>query len=108
MAKLFCRTRSGRILLCAREYQKVDKADFGGVVRWPYAIYSDDDGRNWKAGARVPDPGLSERLTLLQNVNEPSIAELADGRLLMTMRSFAGGQFFSHSEDGVPFRNEGV
>jgi hypothetical protein len=100
MAKLFCRMGSGRILLCAREYQKVDRADFGGVVRWPYALYSDDDGRTWTAGAHVPDPELSERLTLLQNVNEPSIAELADGRLLMTMRSFAGGQFFSYSENG--------
>ena len=99
MAKLFCRTGTGRILLCSREYQKVDRADFGGVVRWPYALYSDDDGRTWEAGAHVPDPGLSERLTLLQNVNEPSITELADGRLLMTMRSFAGGQFFSYSDD---------
>ena len=100
MAKLFCRTGSGRILLCSREYLKVDRADFGGVVRWPYALYSDDDGRTWKAGAHVPDPELSERLTLLQNVNEPSIAELPDGRLLMAMRSFAGGQFFSYSGDG--------
>ncbi len=100
MAKLFCRTASGRILLGAREYEKVDQADFGGVVRWPYALWSDDDGRTWHAGAHVPDPGLSERLRLLQNVNEPSVVELADGRLLMTMRSFAGGQFFSHSEDG--------
>jgi len=48
----------------------------------------------------VPDPGLSPREKQGQNVNEPSVAELGDGRLLMTMRSIAGGQFFSHSTDG--------
>lgn len=88
-----CLTRlsSGRIVLAAREY-------IGGV-RWPYACYSDDDGRTWKAGRHVPDPGLTPEQKQGQNVNEPSICELADGRLLMTMRSIAGGQFFSWSSD---------
>ncbi len=83
--------RSGRLILPAREYVN--------GVRWPYALYSDDDGRTWHAGARVPDPDLSDRLKRIQNVNEPCLEELADGRLLMTMRSFAGGQFFSYSDD---------
>ena len=99
MGKLFCRLSSGRIILASRGYVKESKSDFGGVCRWPYALYSDDNGYTWKAGAYVPDPGLSERLRLIQNVNEPSIVELADGRLLMTTRSFAGGQFFSYSRD---------
>ena len=98
--KLFCRLSSGRIILSTRGYLREKKTDFGGVCRWPYALYSDDDGYTWKSGAFVPDPGLSERLRLIQNVNEPSIVELADGRLLMTMRSYAGGQFFSYSSDG--------
>lgn len=85
------RLADGRILLAAREY--VDG------VRWPYCLLSDDGGRTWHPGAHVPDPGLPERERLAQNVNEPSVAQLADGRLLMTMRSVSGGQFFSYSED---------
>ncbi|MDO9465313.1 MAG: sialidase family protein [bacterium] len=84
--------RSGRIILSGKYSEN--------KVRWPCAIYSDDDGFTWKVGTHVPDPGLSPRLKALQNLNEPSIAELADGRLLMTMRSIAGGQFFSYSSDG--------
>jgi hypothetical protein len=88
-----CLTRlaDGRIVLAAREYV--------GGIRWPYACYSDDDGRTWKAGSHVPDPGLTPQQKSGQNVNEPSLCELADGRLLMIMRSIAGGQFFSWSSD---------
>lgn len=82
---------SGRIVLAMREY--VDG------IRWPYALFSDDDGRTWQAGQHVPDPGLTDEQQRGQNVNEPSICELADGRLFMTMRSIAGGQFFSWSGD---------
>ena len=83
--------RCGRIILAMREY--IDG------VRWPYALFSDDDGRTWHAGRHVPDPELTDEQRDGQNVNEPSICELADGRLLMTMRSIAGGQFFSWSSD---------
>lgn len=88
-----CLTRlsGGRIVLATREYV--------GGIRWPYACYSDDDGRTWNAGEHVPDPELTAAQKRVQNVNEPSICELADGRLLMTMRSVAGGQFFSWSPD---------
>jgi hypothetical protein len=84
-----------RLLLSCREYVR----ERVGTVRWPYCAYSDDDGRTWKAGKHVPDPGLDDKLKAGQNVNEPSVAELPDGRLLMTMRSIAGGQFFSYSSD---------
>ena len=83
--------KSGRIVLAMREY--VDG------IRWPYALFSDDDGRTWQVGRHVPDPELTDEQQRGQNVNEPSICELADGRLLMTMRSVAGGQFFSWSSD---------
>jgi len=82
---------NGCIALSCREY--IDG------IRWPYCLYSDDDGYTWQAGEHVLDPGLTEAQKRGQNVNEPSIAELADGRLLMTMRSIAGGQFFSYSDD---------
>jgi hypothetical protein len=82
---------SGRIVLAVREYI--------GDIRWPYALFSDDDGRTWQVGRHVPDPELTDEQKRGQNMNEPSICELADGRLLMTMRSIAGGQFFSWSSD---------
>ena len=96
----FRRLRSGRIVLSSREY--IDG------IRWPYALYSDDDGAAWIAGQRVPAPALTPMQVQAQNVNEPAIAELPDGRLLMMMRSVAGGHFFSYSEDegetwSVPF-----
>ena len=83
---------TGRIILACREYVE--------GTRWPYVLYSDDDGRTWRMGKHVPDPGSPRKLRAAQNVNEPSVAELPDGRLLMTMRSVAGGQFFSYSGDG--------
>ncbi len=88
-----CLTRltRGRIVLATREYV--------GGIRWPYACISDDDGRTWRAGNHVPDPGLTPYQKSHQNVNEPSICELTDGGLLMTMRSIAGGQFFAWSSD---------
>lgn len=44
-----------------------------------HAIYSDDHGRTWKLGG-VTDPGM----------NECSVAELADGTLVLNMRSYRG------------------
>ena len=92
---------NGRIALSCREYIdgiRPDSRDFASL-NWPYCLYSDDDGYTWQAGKHVPDPGLTEAQKRGQNVNEPSIAELSSGRLLMTMRSIAGGQFFSYSDD---------
>ncbi|MEW6749868.1 MAG: sialidase family protein [Candidatus Latescibacterota bacterium] len=86
------RLSSGRLLLACREY--VDG------IRHPYALLSDDDGATWRPGAHVPDPDLTAPQRRGQNINEPSIAELADGRLLVTCRSVAGGQFFAYSADG--------
>jgi hypothetical protein len=85
------RLDSGRIILSCREYVN--------GVRWPYCLYSDDDGRTWTAGRHVPDPGLTPEQRSEQNVNEPSVAQLGDGRLLMTMRTTAGGQYFAYSGD---------
>ncbi len=82
---------TGRIIFSCREY-------ISGIRR-PYCLYS-DDGRTWKMGKHVPDADLTPFQRKEQNVNEPSVAELPDGRLLMTMRSIAGGQFFSYSSDG--------
>ncbi len=87
----FRRLKSGRLVLSSREY--IDG------IRWPYALYSDDDGETWIAGRKVPAPELTPKQVQGQNVNEPTIGQLSDGRLLMMMRSIAGGNFFAYSED---------
>ena len=93
------RLDSGRFVLAIREYVIEQDGDRQHMIRMPYALYSDDDGNSWKAGSHVPPADISEQHRRDQNLNEPSIAQLADGRLLMTMRTVAGGQFFSYSED---------
>lgn len=54
---------------------------------------SDDGGKSWWASDPVPNP----EGVLLQ---EPGLIPLADGRLLMFIRTDAGVQFFSESRDG--------
>ncbi len=86
------RLTTGRIVLATREHLN--------GIRQSFACYSDDDGRTWKKGNYVPEADITPEERLGQNLNEPCICELADGRLLMTMRTIAGGQFFSWSRDG--------
>ena len=54
--------------------------------------YSDDDGRSWKQSTTWVD--LPRRGAM-----EPHVAELRDGRLLMTLRTELGAVFQSESED---------
>jgi len=55
--------------------------------------YSDDDGRTWKESRCVADLPL-------RGAEEAHVAELKDGRLLMTMRTQLGAVFKSESGDG--------
>jgi len=87
----FRRLRDDRMVLACREML--------AGIRTPYALYSDDDGHTWKAGRHVPPPDLTPYQVKAQNINEPSLAQCPDGRLLMVMRSVAGGHFFSYSAD---------
>jgi len=66
----------GRILLACRDYPSRQ-----GVV-----VYSDDDGRTWRAGRNVP--AVPEWGS--QNFNEPGVVELMDGRLWMYGRTTMG------------------
>lgn len=63
-------------------------------VYFSHVIYSDDFGSNWKLGGVVP--------TMWQN--ECSIAELKDGKLILSIRNFAliykGYRTTSYSNDG--------
>ena len=74
------RLRTGRILLEAWE---------GGDS---YCVLSDDDGKTWRDSQRVqPKKGKSY---------EPACVELADGRVLMLLRTGLGCQYKSFSKDG--------
>jgi len=96
----FRKLASGRLVLSCREYVREEIPGVGRRrIRWPYCLYSDDNGNTWRAGRHVPDAGLTGQAYFGQNVNEPSVAALSDGRLLTTMRSIAGGQFFAYSHD---------
>lgn len=53
---------------------------------------SDDEGRSWKAGSGSVDLPM-------RGAMEPSVAELEDGRLFMSLRTQLGSVFLSRSDD---------
>jgi hypothetical protein len=60
------------------------------------ALYSDDAGMTWKRSASVLQAGGGG---FESGANEPSVAELPDGRLWMLIRAQSGFQWQSFSED---------
>ncbi len=60
---------------------------------YSHSIYSDDQGLSWELGGRTPQ----------DQVNECTVAELSDGRLILNMRNYDRSQKsrkVSYSEDG--------
>ena len=60
---------------------------------YSHVIYSDDHGQTWQIGDITP----------MDQVNECTVAELSDGRLLLNMRNYdrtAKARKISHSTDG--------
>lgn len=57
-----------------------------------FCLISDDGGRHWSKSEEVPN----SRDIMYQ---EPGVVELADGRLLMTIRNASGRQYFAFSDD---------
>ena len=80
------RTKSGRLVIPC-DSKSGDK----GVTRESHVIYSDDAGATWKLGG-VAGP----------KCNECQVAELADGSLMLNMRSYQGNnrRLISLSRDG--------
>jgi len=62
----------GRLLIPCDHIEAVTKKYFSHV------IYSDDHGKSWKLGGTTPEP----------QVNECEVVELANGELLLNMRSY--------------------
>jgi sialidase-1 len=82
---------AGRLIRPARVYQT-------DPSRYATAIYSDDGGRNWRAGGPLP----------IRGTGEGALVELSDGRLIYSARKsfFAEGEslrherLFAFSDDG--------
>ena len=87
--------RDGRLLFA------VSRHDFAGGtfdnLGEVATFFSDDNGATWRRGkptlpVRTPD-GVRHA------AQEPGVVELADGRILLWIRTDAGCQYFSHSLD---------
>ena len=57
-----------------------------------FCLISDDGGRQWRQSSEVPN---SNNIMY----QEPGVVELADGRLLMTIRNDSGRQLYAYSSD---------
>jgi len=89
-ASSLVRLESGRLVL---PVQSCDEVWVPGENQSIGTFFSDDGGHTWSESAnRVNLP--------MRGAMEPSIAERADGSLLMSMRSQLGAVFFSDSADG--------
>lgn len=73
-------TRSGRLIapIWIADGAQLDERRIAHQPSWAGAIYSDDHGRTWHAGA------LAETIA---DANETTIAELPDGRILYNFRN---------------------
>jgi len=87
-ASSLVRLKSGRLLLPFHG---------GGGNQWQqknsaWCLVSDDRGRTWRRSTAVDLPR--------RGAMEASVAQLADGRLLMSLRTQLGGPYLSRSADG--------
>ena len=86
---------NGRILVPTARHP-IKKTEKGQELIWSAEIFcliSDDGGATWCEGELASNPGG----VLFQ---EPGVCELADGRLLLNIRTDAGSQYFAYSSDG--------
>jgi hypothetical protein len=116
---VFIRTSSGRIILpvyssAGQGHDRIGPSA-GKLVRnqWvstaghffdphfstSYVLYSDDEGRTWKRNADGDLMIILDWNATFSFVNEPSVTEVAPGRLLMVMRNGLGRLFQAWSND---------
>jgi sialidase-1 len=83
--------KNGRLLLAVAMHGIPGDKTFYRIGRiWSY--YSDDNGRTWKSGVEVSNPGQIV-------TQEPGLIELKSGDIMMFLRTTAGVQYFSYSKD---------
>ena len=83
--------RNGRLLVPCDCKVRTTAASGPIITRHSFALYSDDHGRTWKAGAPTGD-----------GMNECQAVERADGSVLLSMRNYLGKglRAFAASGDG--------
>ena len=85
---------SGRILVPIARHAYFGKNDYD--YDWNAKVFcmiSDDGGKTWRQGGELePTEGMIYQ--------EPGLCELADGRVLMYIRTDKHAQYFAYSEDG--------
>jgi sialidase-1 len=91
------RTRAGNLILPLSHLARPQEYRSGCLV-------SIDDGVTWRHSAAVAlgdaDRQVREETRLSGGALEPSVAELGDGRILMTIRTVVGRLFTARSQDG--------
>ncbi len=92
--------------LFIRDGRRVVVAAHGGVTpKGCYTYVSDDDGRSWRRSNIVTSPdhaggGFHRGIRWNHGAVEPTVAELADGRLWMLMRTSQDRHYEAFSDDG--------
>ena len=82
--------QSGRLLVPVSLFKTAD-SEWSNIGRlWSY--FSDDNGKTWSPSMEISNPDG----VILQ---EPGVVELKDGRIMMFIRSSAGVQYQSFSND---------
>lgn len=69
----------------------------GATLSYSYAYFSDDEGETWHASRSELFVSVSRAA---YDLEEPTVVELRDGRVLMHLRSQLGRIYRSFSEDG--------
>ena len=83
---------SGRILVPAARHGYNANGTIADTAE-VFCLISDDGGKTWREGKRAP---AAEGVIY----QEPGVCTLADGRILMNIRTDAGCQYFAYSSDG--------
>ena len=82
----------GRLLVPVARHACQGETEFESNAK-TFCLISDDGGNNWREGQPVePTEGI--------DYQEPGLCELADGRVLMNIRTTGGSQYFTYSSDG--------
>ncbi|MDF1741744.1 MAG: sialidase family protein [Verrucomicrobiales bacterium] len=86
----------GRLIFAVSLHNKesYEKMDGNGLVM---SYYSDDAGQTWKRNSTILAPKKPDGSRWI--AQEPGVVELKDGRVMMFIRSNAGVQLVSYSED---------
>ncbi|MFB3902394.1 MAG: sialidase family protein [Acidobacteriota bacterium] len=74
----------------------------GGWMHWmmyAYTLYSDDEGKTWQRSDNDVFITLDYGAGGIYSAQEPAVAELADGRLVMLFRTSLGHVYRSYSKD---------